>query len=62
MIGGTAVLEVIFIIPGISTFLVESIKYRDYNVIQSYILIVVIWMIAVKIFFNIILKYLDIKE
>ena len=62
VIGGTAVLEVIFIIPGISTFLVESIKYRDYNVIQSYILIVVIWMIAVKIFFNIILKYLDIKE
>lgn len=47
VIGGTAVIEIAFGIPGMSNFLVESIRYRDYNVIQSYILIIALWMIFI---------------
>lgn len=48
VIGGTAVLEVIFGSPGISAWVVESIAGRDYAVLQGYILAVVAWMLAVR--------------
>lgn len=47
VIGGTAVTEVVFGLPGISHFLVESIGARDYFVLQAYIFVIAIWMLAV---------------
>jgi peptide/nickel transport system permease protein len=48
VIGGTAVLEVVFGSPGISAWVVESISGRDYAVLQGYILAVVAWMLLVR--------------
>lgn len=59
VIGGTAVVEFIFTIPGMSYFLVESMGKRDYNVIQSYIMFIVLWMFFVHLFFGIVLRFLD---
>jgi peptide/nickel transport system permease protein len=47
VIGGTAVVEVVFGLPGISQFLVESLAVRDYFVVQAYLMVAVAWMIAV---------------
>lgn len=46
-IGGTAVIEVVFALPGISQFLVESIALRDYFVLQAYFMVSVAWMAAI---------------
>ena len=48
VIGGTAVTEVVFGLPGISQFLVESIGVRDYLVLQAYIFVIALWMLAVS--------------
>ena len=55
-------MEFIFTIPGISYFLVDSIRLRDYYVIQSYIMVVVIWMFAINCISNLIMNVLDGRE
>lgn len=47
-IGGTAVVEVIFAIPGLSQFVVESVMARDHNVLRIFVLLVALGMIAVQ--------------
>ncbi len=53
VLGGSAVIEFCFSIPGISFFLISSISGRDYYVIQSYLLVIVIWMLFVHLLFEI---------
>lgn len=48
VIGGTAVVEVVFGAPGVSAWVVESIGLRDYPVLQAYILTVAVWMVLVR--------------
>lgn len=57
--GGSAILEFAFGIPGISYFLIDSMKARDYNVLQTYILVVVIWMFLVHLVLGLLLRALD---
>lgn len=47
-IGSTAALEILFGLPGISQFLVQSMGARDYLVLQAYVMVVAVWMIAVN--------------
>lgn len=47
-IGTTAALEVLFGLPGISQFLVQSIGARDFFVLQAYVMVVAVWMLAVN--------------
>lgn len=49
VIGGTAVTEVVFGLPGISQFLVDAIAARDYAVLQAYVVVVAAWMLAVHL-------------
>ncbi len=62
VLGGSSVLEFAFGIPGISYFLISSLKANDYYVIQSYIMVIVIWMFFVHLIFNEILRALDVRE
>ena len=48
-IGGTAVVEVIFAIPGLSQFIVESVVARDHAVLRVFILLVALGMIGVHL-------------
>lgn len=47
-IGSTAALEILFGLPGISQFLVQSMGARDYFVLQAYVMVVAVWMIVVN--------------
>ncbi len=62
ILGGSSVVEFAFTIPGINFFLIESIKNRDYYVIQSYLLIVMIWMAVVNLIFSGIKIKLDTRQ
>lgn len=57
-LGGTAVVEFLFGLPGLSGFLISSVASRDYTVIQSYILFIGIWMCLVHSSFEVILAWL----
>ena len=60
--GGSTVLEFAFGIPGISFFLVESMKARDYSVLQTYIMMIMLWMFAVHLVMEGLLLLLDIRN
>lgn len=47
-IGSTAALEVLFSLPGVSQFLVQSISARDYAVLQAYVMTLAVWMLVVN--------------
>ncbi len=48
IVGGTAVTEVVFALPGVSQFLVQSIGARDYFVLQAYVVVIAAWMLVVR--------------
>lgn len=60
--GASSVLEFAFTIPGLSYFLVRCMQQSDYTVIQSYILIVIVWMFFVHLLLNILLDILDVRR
>jgi len=60
--GGSTVLEFAFTIPGVSYFLVDSMKSSDYTVLQTYMLVVVIWMFLVHLTLNLALLALDVRR
>lgn len=62
VIGGSAIIEYAFAIPGVSYFLISSIIARDYNIIQAYILFLFIWMAFIHSIFNIFLFFLKEKS
>lgn len=47
VLGGSVVIEFAFTIPGMSYFIVESMMKRDYFVLQSYLMVMVLWMFIV---------------
>lgn len=62
VIGGTAVVEVVFGLPGISQFLVESLAVRDYFVVQAYLMVAVAWMVGVALLAQFARHLLDPRE
>jgi len=46
-VGGTAVIEAVFGLPGIGLFAVESIAVRDHAVLQVFVMVAVLWMAAI---------------
>lgn len=60
--GGSTVLEFAFGIPGISFFLVESMKGRDYSVLQTYVMMIMLWMFVVHLAMEGLLLLLDIRN
>lgn len=59
VIGGAAILEFVFAVPGMSTYLIESIQHRDYLVIQAYLMLMAAWMAASHIVLGLALAWLD---
>lgn len=59
VIGGSSILEFVFAVPGMSAYIIDSIKQRDYQVIQSYLIFLVVWMIAVHLVCDLLLAWLD---
>jgi peptide/nickel transport system permease protein len=49
VVGGSAVVEIVFGLPGIGAFVVESVAVRDYFVLQAYIVVAAAWMLAIAL-------------
>lgn len=58
-IGGTAVVEVIFAVPGLSQFVVESVAARDHAVLRIFILLVALGMVSVHLAADLLRARLD---
>lgn len=59
VIGGTAIVEYVFAVPGMSYYLIKSISSRDYTVVQSYLMVLVLWMFGTRIILGGVLAWLD---
>lgn len=59
VIGGTAVVEYVFAVPGVSTYVITSITSRDYLVVQSYLMVLVLWMFGAHLVSGFVLNRLD---
>ncbi|HEC2173434.1 TPA: ABC transporter permease [Staphylococcus delphini] len=62
LIGGTVVIENVFGIPGIGQFLVDSIRARDYPVIQGIVLMLGIIVVLSNLVSDAIVLFLDPKQ
>jgi peptide/nickel transport system permease protein len=49
LLGGAAVIETVFTLPGLGRFLVDGIYSRDYPVVQGALLLVALIKIAVNL-------------
>jgi peptide/nickel transport system permease protein len=59
LLGGTAVIETVFGIPGIGRLIVYSITNRDYPVIQGAILYVAVIYMMVNLLVDVLILYID---
>ncbi|MGY6646792.1 MAG: ABC transporter permease [Salinarimonas sp.] len=48
IIGGTAIAEIVFSVPGLSEYVVRAVAARDYAVLQAFIAIVALWLLLVQ--------------
>ena len=60
--GGSTVLEFAFAIPGLSTMLASAMDSRDYAILQTYILVVIIWMFVVHLVLNLLLHLIGARR
>ena len=58
-IGGTVVIETIFLVPGIGNFLVISVLHRDFNAIQATFLIIAVFVVVVNLFVDLLYGWLN---
>lgn len=59
VIGSTATMEILFGLPGISQFLVQSIAARDQMVLQAYVVVIALWMLLMNATARLAMEYLD---
>ncbi|MEM9755348.1 MAG: ABC transporter permease [Pseudomonadota bacterium] len=59
IVGGTAVAEIVFGVPGVSERVVQAVNYRDYAVLQPYIALVALWVALVLQTAHLIRRVLD---
>ncbi|MEK3726757.1 nickel ABC transporter permease [Lysinibacillus sp. FSL W8-0953] len=59
LIGGAAIVEIIFSIPGIGRYIVTAITARDYNVMQGFIMIIGFFYIIINFLADIICAFID---
>ncbi|MBI2909468.1 MAG: ABC transporter permease [Chloroflexi bacterium] len=59
MLGGTMLMEIVFMLPGLGTTLVESILGRDYPMVQNIVLLIAMMQIAVNLGVDLTYGWLD---
>ena len=59
MIGSTATMEILFNLPGLSQFLVQSIAVRDQMVLQAYVMVIALWLLIMNALVQLALSRLD---
>ena len=59
IIGGSVIMERIFVMDGIGNMLVEGMNQRDYPVVQSLVLLFAMWIVAVNLLVDLSYGWLD---
>jgi ABC-type dipeptide/oligopeptide/nickel transport system permease component len=59
LLGGSAVIETVFVLPGVGQFVVRSIYNRDLPVIQGLILYVAVVYVLINLLVDVLYTYLD---
>ncbi|MBQ9412957.1 MAG: ABC transporter permease [Oscillospiraceae bacterium] len=59
IVGGGIVVEQVFGIPGLGRFLVASIGYRDYPVVQTIVVILAFWVVLAGTLADLLDQYID---
>ncbi len=59
IIGGSVIMERIFVLDGIGNMLVEGMNQRDYPVVQSLVLLFSMWIVAVNLLVDLSYGWLD---
>jgi len=59
MLGGAIVTETIFSIPGLGSLVVDAVSTRDFPVVQSGVLLIVLLVISVNLLTDILYAYID---
>ena len=59
MIGGTVIVETVFLLPGVGRLLVESTNSRDYTMVSGVIFCIAIFMVLVNLTVDLTYGYLD---
>jgi peptide/nickel transport system permease protein len=59
LIGGTVIMEQIFVLPGIGLFVVEAVNKRDYTVISGINLFLAVFVLLVNLIVDLSYSYLD---
>ena len=61
ILGGSVIAESIFAIPGISNMALEAIRYRDYPVLQAYVLVTGWFLVIVTLGVDLLMAYFNPK-
>jgi len=59
MIGGVVLVETIFTIPGIGTYLINGIQSRDYNMVQGCLIVIAFLLCSIMLITDVIYAYVD---
>jgi peptide/nickel transport system permease protein len=59
LIGGLIVTETVFNIPGVARFLVEAIRWRDYPIVQSLVMVTALIVVSVNFLVDLLYVALD---
>jgi peptide/nickel transport system permease protein len=59
LIGGSAIMETIFVLPGVGRYLVEALGRRDYPILSGINLVMAAFVLIVNLVIDLIYAYLD---
>ncbi len=59
LLGGSIIMETIFALPGMGINLIDSIRERDYTMIQSIVLLLALWYLLINLMVDVLYAWLD---
>jgi peptide/nickel transport system permease protein len=59
LIGGTAIVEAIFNLPGMGTLIIDSVGAKDYRVVQGAVLVIAVFYVIINAIIDISYAYID---
>ena len=59
LLGGVVIMEVIFVVPGMGTALVQAVSYRDYPTVQAIILVMALVFLGINLLVDLLYAWLD---
>ena len=59
LIGGTVVIESVFLVPGVGQVLIEAIGHRDFTMIQAFILLIAFAVLSLNLIIDVLYAWFD---